>query len=113
MIVRVGDLQQRPQPLSVQEPAKELLHKVQSQVLKDTENYLQTSFEDAFGFVERCPHKRLWTMLGDHALISRDFQQAIKAFVRLNDYNRIQYAKQVRSGLDAMSLKASMSMDRL
>lgn len=80
---------------NVQEPSKELIQKVQAQILKDTVSYLFTSFEDAFRFVERCPHKRLWTMLGDHALSSRQFQHAVKAFVRLNDYNRIQYTKQV------------------
>lgn len=80
---------------NVQDPSNELIHKVKAQVLKDTASTLLTSFEDAFRFVERCPHKRLWTLLGDHAISRREFQHAVKAFVRLNDYNRIQFTKQV------------------
>lgn len=91
------------------------MEKVQAQVLRDTVACLQSSFEDAFHFVEKCPHKRLWTILGDHALIGKDFQNAIKAFVRLNDYNRIQYTKQVwRSspGDDVKSLNNAANVSR-
>jgi hypothetical protein len=79
----------------IQEPSKELIHNVQAQILKDAQNFLEVGFEDAYNFVDRCPHKRLWMMLGDYALVNREFQHAIKAYVRLDDYNRIQYTKQV------------------
>lgn len=60
------------------------------------ESLLGSSLEDAFALVEKCPHQRLWSMLGKAALHGRQFQLAIKSFVRINDYKTIQYIKQVR-----------------
>lgn len=78
-----------------QEPSKALLETHSSQSLRNVESLLSCSLDEAFALVEKCPHQRLWAMLGKEALRKRQFQLAVKSFVRMNDYKTIQYIKQV------------------
>jgi hypothetical protein len=79
----------------MQEPSNTLLDTHSSQSVRNVESLLSSSLDEAFNQVEKCPHQRLWGMLGKTALQQRQFQLAIKCFVRMNDYNAIQYIKQV------------------
>lgn len=83
----------------VQEACNTLLETHSTQSLRNVESLLNSSLDEAFALVEKCPHQRLWGMLGKTALQRRQFQLAIKSFVRMNDYKTIQYIKQVCAGI--------------
>ena len=93
----------------MQEPSSTLLETYSSQSLRNVESLLSCSIDEAFALVEKCPHQRLWGMLGKTALQQRQFQLAIKSFVRMNDYKTIQYIKQVGAEIAACFTLAFVS----
>ena len=95
----------------MQEPSNTLLETHSSQSLRNVESMLSCSLDEAFALVEKCPHQRLWGMLGNTALQKRQFQLAIKSFVRMNDYKTIQYIKQVGSEI-ATSCTLALKRER-
>ena len=80
----------------VQEPTGDHLTVHHARSLTDTLAHLDTSLQDAFAFVERTPHKRLWQLLANEALQKGEYALAIKAFVLQDDYKSVQFVKQVR-----------------
>lgn len=78
-------------------PEADLLALHETRSFTDTRDLLATDIQAAFDFVETSPHKRLWLLMAEAALVQLNFQLAIKAFVLKDDYKGVQYVKQVRA----------------
>jgi hypothetical protein len=79
------------------------LHTHMAKSLSNVRDALEQSLDDAFALVDDAPHKRLWQLLGNEAIRRSAFEHAIKAFVRIQDYKRIQFVKQVCSQTDVVA----------
>lgn len=76
-------------------PVAEWLTLHETRSLTNTRELLASDVEKAFTAVESMPHKRLWLLMAEAALVQLNFQLAIKSFVLKDDYKGVQYVKQV------------------
>ncbi|KAK9804414.1 hypothetical protein WJX72_011599 [[Myrmecia] bisecta] len=87
------------------EPTAVLQFEVRS--LRDARKLLETvNLSDASQYIEENAHPRLWRALAEHALSTRNFQAADKAFVRCQDYQGIQFVKHLQR-LDSEAKQAA------
>eukprot|EP00756_Hemistasia_phaeocysticola_P065639 Hpha_TRINITY_DN8695_c0_g1::TRINITY_DN8695_c0_g1_i1::g.168905::m.168905/K19674/WDR35, IFT121; WD repeat-containing protein 35 len=86
-------------------PQKDCMVSFETKSLRDTRELLSTkptpaeqkeAFRDAYEFIDKHPHPRLWSLLAEHALDHQDFVVAEKAFVRCRDYQGIQFVKRLK-----------------
>jgi len=76
---------------------KDLIMHFDTKSLRDTRELLaRVSVHEAYAFVEDRPHPRLWRLLAEAALQTRDFVVADKAFVHCKDYVGIQFVKRLK-----------------
>ena len=77
-------------------PQKECMIHFETKSLRDTRELLKTTIKDAYDFVDKNPHPRLWALLAEQALEQLDFVVAEKAFVKCQDYQGIQFVKRLK-----------------
>ena len=77
-------------------PQKDCMINFETKSLRDTRELLKTTITDAYDFIEKNAHPRLWSLLAEHALEKLDFVVAEKAFVRCQDYQGIQFVKRLK-----------------
>ena len=77
-------------------PQKDCMINFETKSLRDTRELLKTTISDAYDFVSKNAHPRLWGLLAEHALEKLDFVVAEKAFVRCQDYQGIQFVKRLK-----------------
>jgi len=73
-------------------------HKIfHTKSLRDTHQLLETvPINEVITFVEENPHERLWRLVAEQALENLNFFVAETAFVKCNDYQGIQFVKQLK-----------------
>merc|ERR1719221_407095 len=93
-------------------PRKEVLLDFETKSLRDTRDILTkvSNLKDAFNYVEANPYPRLWRLLAEAALDQLEFMVAEKAFVRFEDYQGIQFVKQLRLLEDRVKQKAEVAV---
>jgi len=76
---------------------KDLVLDFETRSLRDARHILaENGIGDAFSFIEKNSHPRLWRLLAETALEKLDFNMADKAFVMCSDYQGIQFVKRLR-----------------
>ncbi|KAJ9468906.1 Intraflagellar transport protein 122-like protein [Diplonema papillatum] len=77
-------------------PQKDCVISFETKSLRDTRKLLKTTIKDAYDFIEKNPHPRLWSLLAEKALEQLNFVVAEKAFVKCKDYQGIQFVKRLK-----------------
>eukprot|EP00158_Paraphelidium_tribonemae_P006808 Partr_v1_DN27980_c3_g1_i1_m10989 putative WD repeat domain 35 len=78
-------------------PCDEMAVTMDTKVLRDTKKILEVSLDDAMTFVSNNSHPRLWHLLGDAALLQKEYAFALKAYVNCQDYAAIKFVKKVQA----------------
>lgn len=76
----------------------ELIVDLEVKSLRDTKELLaKVGLKEAHDFIQDNPHPRLWRLLAESALKSRDLEMAENAMVRCTDYLGIQFIKRLHT----------------
>ncbi|XP_015110553.1 WD repeat-containing protein 35 [Diachasma alloeum] len=76
----------------------ELIVDLEVKSLRDTKELLsKVGLKEAYDFIQDNPHPRLWRLLAESALKSRDLEMAENAMVRCTDYLGIQFIKRLHT----------------
>uniref|UniRef100_A0A6V7J502 Uncharacterized protein n=1 Tax=Bracon brevicornis TaxID=1563983 RepID=A0A6V7J502_9HYME len=77
---------------------KELIVDLEVKSLRDTKELLaKVGLKEAYDFIQDNPHPRLWRLLAESALKSKDLEMAENAMVRCTDYLGIQFIKRLHT----------------
>ncbi|XP_011304110.1 WD repeat-containing protein 35 [Fopius arisanus] len=80
------------------EMRSELIVDLEVKSLRDTKELLsKVGLKEAYDFIQDNPHPRLWRLLAESALKSRDLEMAENAMVRCTDYLGIQFIKRLHT----------------
>eukprot|EP00842_Homolaphlyctis_polyrhiza_P002203 jgi/Hompol1/2984/HPOL_006277-RA len=78
-------------------PIRDMVVHIETKTFRDLRTILsQSGLVEAVQFVEDRPHPRLWKIVAEASLELLDFQQAQKAFVRCQDYQGLQFIKNLQ-----------------
>jgi len=77
--------------------ADEFIATHETKTLKETKDQLnQLNLKEAYAYIKKNPHPKLWKYLAEKSLENLDFQIAESAFVECSDYQSIQLCKRLQ-----------------
>ena len=91
-------------------PHKDALQTYKTKRLLDAEEAIKSSTPDeALSYVQSNPHPRLWRTLGQHFLECYQFSMAERAFIEVEDYRSMSFAKRMSGLEDKVRQKADVA----
>ncbi|RNF04337.1 WD repeat domain 35 [Trypanosoma rangeli] len=90
-------------------PRKEHVIDFETRELREARQAVEImSMQEAYTYVEKHPHPKLWALLAEHALAKLDFDHAEMAVVRSGNYPAIQFVKRVKMLDDPQKQRAEI-----
>lgn len=81
-----------------EKPRKECITNYEALRLRQTRELLSAGeLQQAYHFIERAPHPRLWQLLAEESLSRLDFPHAEMAIIAAQDYPALQFVKRVKA----------------
>jgi len=97
--------------LNPENPEPDMIFDQETQSLKDARDIIRNAgLQEAYNFINKNSHDRLWKLLAEAALEALDFPMADKGFVRCKDYQGIQYVKRLQGLGDRMKQRAEVAL---
>lgn len=92
-----------------EQPDKNFMMDYETRQLRVAHDFLNVSLEDAYQYIEKNSHPKLWKILAETALEQMDFGMAERGFVKCKDYQGIQYVKRLCMLNDKTKQKAEVA----
>ena len=88
------------------------IKKYENKILSIFNSMLDTgkNFEEIYDYVAKNPSKKLWQTLSQRALENRDFDTAHKSMIQMNDFDGIEFLKEVKNVEDPEIQKAEIAL---
>jgi WD repeat-containing protein 35 len=95
-VVMLEELMQKPWDDKVN--IEEIVLKIETRVLRDLREMINNNINmnEIYQFIERNPHRKLWEIFVEHAMLSLDFNNAERAMLQYNDYLGLMFIKRVK-----------------
>ena len=87
------------------------IKKYENKILANFNSMLDTgkNFDEIYDYVTKNPSKKLWQTLSQKALENRDFDTAHKSMIQMNDYNGLEFLKEIKNVEDPEVQKAEIA----
>lgn len=97
-VVKLDEIMQRVSNAQSEKITTGCIDVLDTKSLRDSLNILkQVGIKDAIQYVESCPHRRLWRLIAEQALLKLDLSSALTSFLKCQDYPSIQFVKQLQT----------------
>jgi WD repeat-containing protein 35 len=95
-VINMEDLMNKPWDEKMN--PEDIVIKIETRVLRDLREMIlnNIAINDIYQFIDRNPHKKLWEIFAEHALLTLDFNNAEKAMLQYNDYLGLSFIKRVK-----------------
>jgi WD repeat-containing protein 35 len=95
-VVMLEELMQKPWDDKVN--VEEMVVKIETRVLRDLREMINSNINmnEIYQFIERNPHRKLWEIFVEHAMLSLDFNNAERAMLQYNDFLGLMFIKRVK-----------------